>query len=50
VEKLNTADQTINTLKNEKAVLLAEQADKYKAWDALMLFINTVLKSIKGVK
>ena len=49
-EKLNAADQTINTLKNEKAVLLAEQAEKYKVADAWSLFVGAILKSFKGVK
>lgn len=49
-KKLATASEQINTLKNEKAILLAEQAEKYKTYDAWVLFIQTIIKKLRGVK
>ena len=46
-EKLAKSEELVNTLKNEKAILLAEQAEKYKVSEAWTLFVNAILKLFK---
>ena len=46
--ELTTKQTDLNTCKTEKAILIAEQSEKYKAWDALVLFIKTLINSVRG--